>query len=384
LTELYPPRPGGYRLAIATRNVPPVPKSPVEMESACKVGFLALNEFTMISFASASEVLRMANYLSGKDYYSWSVITMDGAPVPSSNGLAVHPTTTYEEAGPFDMVFVCGGTNVERYVDDRVLALLRRMARNGVVLGGLCTGTYALVKSGLLDGYRCTIHWENMASLRESHRRVNFLEELFVIDRDRITCTGGIAPIDMMLALVKSRFGKTLVGEISDQFILERVRDSDDRQHIPLAARIGFNHRALVEVAALMEANFEEPLSAVELAKLTGHSLRQVQRMFQQSLDTTPTKYYLRLRLRRARELLLQSQMSITEIAVACGFQSTCHFSKSYRALYGRTPRSERQPLVARAERQPPSRTELQPLPRTEGAPPRTRKPAGRLKAVAP
>ncbi len=260
-----------------------MPKSPVEMESACKVGFLALNEFTMISFASASEVLRMANYLSGKDYYSWSVITMDGAPVPSSNGLAVHPTTTYEEAGPFDMVFVCGGTNVERYVDDRVLALLRRMARNGVVLGGLCTGTYALVKSGLLDGYRCTIHWENMASLRESHRRVNFLEELFVIDRDRITCTGGIAPIDMMLALVKSRFGKTLVGEISDQFILERVRDSDDRQHIPLAARIGFNHRALVEVAALMEANFEEPLSAVELAKLTGHSLRQVQRMFQQS-----------------------------------------------------------------------------------------------------
>ncbi|MET0668148.1 MAG: AraC family transcriptional regulator, partial [Methyloceanibacter sp.] len=147
----------------------------------------------MIAFTSAVEVLRMANHLCEKDYYSWSVITMDGAPVPSSNGLTVQRTTTYEEAGPLDIVFVCGGTNVEKYVEHRVLALLRRLARNGVVLGGLCTGTYALVKSGLLDGYRCTIHWGNMASLRESHRRVNFLEELFVIDRDRITCTGGIA-----------------------------------------------------------------------------------------------------------------------------------------------------------------------------------------------
>jgi transcriptional regulator GlxA family with amidase domain len=341
-----------------------------EIGSVCRVGFLTLNEFTMIAFASAIEVLRMANHLGGKDYYSWSVITMDGPPVPSSNGLAPHRTTTYEAAGPLDMVFVCGGTNVEKFVDDRVLALLRRMARRGVVLGGLCTGTYALVKSGLLDGYQCTIHWENMASLRESHRRVEFLEELFVIDRDRLTCTGGIAPIDMMLALVRSRLGKSLVAEISDQFILERVRDCYDRQHIPLAARMGFNHRALAEVASLMEANFEEPLSAVELAKLAGLSVRQVQRMFQQNLDTTPTKYYLRLRLRRARELLLQSQMSITEIAVSCGFQSTCHFSKSYRALYGRTPRSERQPV-----------------PRTEpnaAAEPRSRNPVGQAKAIAP
>ncbi len=320
-----------------------VPRLSAELETSCRVGFLTLNDFTLIAFSSAIEVMRMANYLLGRPFYSWSVITPDGKPVASSSGLAPFQTTTYEDSGRLDMVFVCGGTNVTSYVDERVMTLLRRIARDGVTLGGLCTGTYALVKSGLLDGYRCTIHWENMASLRETHRHVTFLEELFVIDRDRVTCTGGIAPIDMMLALVRARFGKTLVAEISDQFILERVRDCSDRQHIPLAARLGFNHRALVDVAALMEANFEEPLSAVELAQLAGLSLRQVQRMFQESLDTTPTKYYLRLRLRRARELLLQSQMSITQIAVSCGFQSTCHFSKSYRALYGRTPRSERQ-----------------------------------------
>ncbi|MGE3229520.1 MAG: GlxA family transcriptional regulator [Hyphomicrobium sp.] len=323
--------------------VPHFPKLNTTAETRCHVGFLTLKDFTMIAFSSAVEVLRMANYLIGQPCYSWSVLTIDGQPVPSSNGFAPLQTTTYAESPRFDMVFVCGGTDVIKFVDDKVIALLRRMARDGVTLGGLCTGTYALVKSGLLDGYRCTIHWENMASLREMHQRVEFLDELFVIDRDRITCTGGIAPIDMMLALVRKRFGRALVAEISDQFILDRVRDSSDRQHIPLAARLGHNHRALVEIAALMEANFEEPLSAVELAKLAGLSLRQVQRMFQESLDTTPSKYYLGLRLRRARELLLQSQMSITQIAVSCGFQSTCHFSKSYRALYGRTPRSERQ-----------------------------------------
>ena len=138
-----------------------------------------------------------------------------------------------------DMVLVCGGTNVANFVDDKVVNLLRRIAHDGVVLGGLCTGTYALVKSGLLDGYKCTIHWENMAGLREFHSRVKFQEELFVIDRDRMTCTGGIAPIDMMLALVRSSFGKTLVAEISNQFILERVRDGFDRQHIPLGSTPG-------------------------------------------------------------------------------------------------------------------------------------------------
>ncbi len=309
-----------------------------------KIGFLTLDEYTMIAVSSAIEVLRMANRLSGQTHYSWTIITTDGRPVPSSNGMSYADAVTYDAAGDLDMVLVCGGTNVANFVNDKVVNLLRRIARDGVVLGGLCTGTFALVKSGLLDGYKCTIHWENMAGLREFHSRVKFQEELFVIDRDRMTCTGGIAPIDMMLALVRSSFGKTLVAEISNQFILERVRDGFDRQHIPLAARLGFNHGALVDIAALMEANFEEPLSAVELASLAGLSLRQVQRMFQETLHTTPTKYYLQLRLRRARELLLQSQMSITQISVSCGFQSTCHFSKSYRALYGRTPRSERAP----------------------------------------
>ncbi len=315
-----------------------------KLSSVTRVGFLLLNEFTMIAFSSAIEVLRMANHISGKPLYSWCVISPDGQPVSSSNGLAPAQISTYQNAGPVDLLFVCGGTNVTRFADDKVLALLRRIAQDQVILGGLCTGTYALVKAGLLNGYQAAIHWENLSALREAHTKVRFVEELFVIDRDRITCTGGIAPMDMMLTVVRERCGKTLVAEISEQFILERVRDSKDRQHIPLAARMGCNHKALVEVAALMEANIEEPLSLEELSQLAGLSQRHLQRMFREALHVTPSHYYLDLRLRRARELLLQTEMSITGITVACGFQSACHFSKCYRALFGKPPSSERRP----------------------------------------
>ncbi|MBN9246692.1 MAG: AraC family transcriptional regulator, partial [Hyphomicrobium sp.] len=131
-----------------------------------KIGFLTLDEYTMIAVSSAIEVLRMANRLSGQTHYSWTIITTDGQPVPSSNGMSYADAATYDAAGDLDMVLVCGGTNVANFVNDKVVNLLRRIARDGVVLGGLCTGTFALVKSGLLDGYKCTIHWENMAGLR--------------------------------------------------------------------------------------------------------------------------------------------------------------------------------------------------------------------------
>lgn len=334
-----------------SKSRPPTKDPSKDIASIRRVGFLTLNEFTMMAFSSAIEVMRMANHLAESDVYAWKVITLDGRPVTSSCGLTPGPVTTYEAAGPLDAVFVCGGTNVTKYADERTTSLLRRMARDGIFLGGLCTGTYALVRAGLLDGYAGTIHWENMASLREQHARVEFMEELFVIDRDRITCSGGIAPLDLMLTIVRARLGKTLVAEISNQFILDRIRDSDDRQYIPLAARIGSNHATLQKVAELMEANFEEPLSAVEIAGLAGLSVRQVQRMFHEMLSTTPTKYYLRLRLQRARGLLTQSSLPIIQIAIACGFRSAGHFSKTYRSMYGRSPRSERQRSLSTSKR---------------------------------
>ncbi len=318
-----------------------------QMSEIRHVGFLILNNFSLIAFSNAIEILRMANYLLGEEVYQWSVCTVDGQAVTASNGLAFAKTTMLDPAHMPDMLLVCGGVDIQHAVNHDVIKLLTHASKYNMWLGGLCTGSYALAKAGLLDGYKCTIHWENMASLCEQFSAINFMEELFVIDRNRCTCAGGTAPLDLMLAFVAARFaktevGKNLVAEISDQFMMVRARDSNDQQHIPVAARVGYSHKALVEVSALMEANIEEPLSLDELARLADLSQRHLQRMFKHTLNMTPMHYYLNLRLRRARALLLQTEMSVMSVTVACGFQSSCHFSKSYRTLFGYSPSMER------------------------------------------
>jgi AraC family transcriptional regulator, glycine betaine-responsive activator len=323
-----------------------------EMSQIRHIGFLTLNNFSMIAFTNALEILRMANYLLGDDAYQWSVFTVDGLPAQASNGLNINNTNTLNYANMPDVLLVCGGVGIQHAVTVDVIKLLTQASKHNMWLGGLCTGSYALAKAGLLDGYKCTIHWENMASLCEQFSGIYFMEELFVIDRNRCTCAGGTAPLDLMLAFVAARFGNNvagkngaginLVAEISDQFMMVRARDSKDQQHIPVAARVGYSHKALVEVSALMEANIEEPLSLDELARLANLSQRHLQRMFKHTLNMTPMHYYLNLRLRRARALLLQTEMSVMSVTVACGFQSSCHFSKSYRTLFGYSPSMER------------------------------------------
>jgi transcriptional regulator GlxA family with amidase domain len=304
-------------------------------------GFVLLPSFTLLSFSSAVEVLRMANHLSASPVYRWSMLHPERAEVASSNGIAV-ATRPLDPLDMPDIVFVCGGTNIRTACDPQTLSMLRMLATRGVTMGSLCTGAYALARAGLLNGYRCSTHWENLAALRQEFPGVGFEEEVFVVDRDRVTCTGGTAPLDMMLHLISPRIGREVRASIASQFIVAHVRDARDRQRVPLSARVGVARETLVEVATLMEANIEEPLSLGELAQLSHSSQRQIQRMFRDQLGVTPTQYYLNLRLQRARELLTQTGLSVMNITVACGFQSACHFSKTYRKLFGVTPSSER------------------------------------------
>jgi len=305
-------------------------------------GFLTLPNFSMIAFTSAVEVLRMTNYVGRATHYRWSVVSTDGVPVRASNGVTVTPTRTLDEAGVPDVLIVCGGTQIRGAVDATVRTVLAELGERGVPLGALCTGAYALMSAGLLDDYRCTVHWEDMSSLHREFPRVKFTDELFVIDRDRLTCTGGTAPLDLMLHLVGERLGENLAAQVSAQFILERIRSASDHQPIPVDARIGFSRAELIEVVRLMEANIEEPLSLEELARLVRLSQRHLQRMFKIYLDQSPTHYYLSLRLRRARELLRTTDASIAHVTATCGFQSACHFSKAYRAQFGYAPSRER------------------------------------------
>jgi transcriptional regulator GlxA family with amidase domain len=310
-----------------------------------EIGFLLLPGYSMIAFASALEPLRMANRVRERELYRWRVLSADGGPVQASSGLDVVPDASLAEARGFSLLLVCGGERVEHACGAEVLNGLRRLARERVPLGELCTGTYALARAGLLDGYRCTIHWENMASLREAFPRVAVSLELFEIDRDRYTCSGGTAPLDMMLNLVREQHGAEVATAISEEFVCERIRGRNDRQRVPLRLYLGTSQPKLTEAVSLMEANLEEPMSLDELAVHVGLSRRQLERLFQRHLHQAPTRYYLDLRLSRARQLLLQTSMSIVDVALACGFVSAPHFSKCYRDHYAVAPRDERRLL---------------------------------------
>ena len=308
----------------------------------CKYAFLTLAHYSLIAVANALEPLRMANRLVGKDVYEWSVVSLDGQPSESSSGLKLTPAGTLDKLGPVDILFVCGGINVREAVSPALVTALRRLAERRVSLGALCTGGYALAKAGLLDNFRATIHWENLSALREEFPRVLISDQLFTIDRNRFTCSGGTAPLDLMLNLIEGKLGPRISQRVSEQFIVDRVRKDRDRQYVPLRARVGISHRGLIRVAQIMEENIEKPLSLEKIAKATGLSRRQIERLFKRDLNCVPKRYYLEMRLRRARELLLQTSMPIMDITAACGFQSPPHFSKCYRSQYGYPPSAER------------------------------------------
>ncbi|MDC0610158.1 GlxA family transcriptional regulator [Vibrio sp.] len=307
-----------------------------------RIGFLLLNNFTMLALASAVDPLRMANQLSGKELYDWYTITEDGQPVTASDGMTIMPDTSMASAPKLDTLIVVGGVNITRSYTRRQLSWLQSLNRKHVRMGGVCTGPYVLAEAGLLDGYQCSAHWECIASLQEAHPRVNCTNHLFVIDRDRMTCSGGSVPLDMMINMIQKDYGRELASCVSEMFICDRVRGEGDFQKVPLRHVLGTAQPKLVEAITLMEANIEETIELDDLAMYVGLSRRQLERLFQKYLECSPSKYYLKLRLFRARQLLRQTSMSIIEIATACGFVSSPHFSKCYRIHIGLSPRAER------------------------------------------
>ncbi len=307
-------------------------------------GFLLMPDYSMIAFSSAIEVLRMANKLSRRPLYTWTTYTLSGQAVPASNKLLMAPDKSiHNVVGELDALLVCGGNQISNQWTNEIHNILNEFDRKKTILGGLCTGAYLLARSNLLDGIRCTIHWEYIAAFREKFPDAVLTEELFEMDQNRYTSSGGTAPMDMMLQIIKAHHGENLAVSISEQFICDRMRGPSDKQRIPLQLLIGTRQPKLVEAVALMEANLEELISLGEISALVGISRRQLERLFKRYLNAVPRRYYLELRLKRARQLLLQTDNSIMDIALACGFGSGPHFSKSYRDFYDATPSVDRQ-----------------------------------------
>ncbi|WP_433706053.1 GlxA family transcriptional regulator [Paraburkholderia sacchari] len=308
------------------------------------ISFLLLPGFSALGFMSAIEPLRVANRFR-ENLYRWHILSVDGAPVAASNGISLNAEAAFADADDVQSVFVVAGFEPLACYSRALGDWLKRLDRANVTLGGIDTGAFILAEAGLLRPTdSVTLHWEALSAFRERYPSVEASGDLFEIGERRITCAGGTASIDMMLDLIALSHGAALASAISEQFVLSRIRQRSDHQRMEIAARYGVHNPRLIQVIGVMEQNMEEPLAPADLAQAIGVTRRQLERLFCSLLKDTPTHFYLQLRLDRARELLRQTDMSITAICVACGFESPSHFSRTYRARFGASPRRDRRP----------------------------------------
>ncbi|MFV2002332.1 MAG: GlxA family transcriptional regulator [Paracoccaceae bacterium] len=304
--------------------------------------FVLLDQFSMLSFAGAVESLRIANRARGTLVYQWELLGENGVSATCSNGAAFALDSGLREIARDDTILMCGGLDIAAASTKKVINWLRREARRGVKIGGLCTAAHTLALAGLLDGKRSTIHWENQDSFAEKFERVELTKSVFTVDGNRMTTAGGTSSIDLMLKLIADDHGEELANVVADQLIYSAIRTDQDTQRLSVPTRIGVRHPKLSKVIQVMEQYIEEPISPSILARDVGMSTRQLERLFRRYLNRSPKRYYMELRLQKARNLLMQTDMSVINVALACGFASPSHFSKCYRAHYDTTPYRER------------------------------------------
>lgn len=316
--------------------------APSPSDSPTLVGLLLIPGFALLPYACTVDPLRAANTLSGRRLYSWVNLAPDGVAAEASSGLRIPAACRLADTPPLDLVLVVAGGNPAAFHDAATLRWLRRVARTGARMGGVSGGPWLLARAGLLDGYRLTLHWEHASPFAEAFPDLDLRRNLFEIDRDRLTCCGGTAPLDMMHALIARSHGTALAIAVSDWFMQTEVREGTNPQRMSLRHRTGTSNPSVLRALEAMEGATEAPLPRAALAAAAGVGVRQLERLFRLHLGRTPGEHYVLLRLERARLLLRQTGLSVLEIAVACGFASASHFSRSYRRAFGCTPSADR------------------------------------------
>lgn len=306
-------------------------------EPVC-VTFVLVPQFTMLAFTAALEPLRAANQLSGQTLFEWQVFSEDGGQVTGSNGVPLMPDGPLPREAVPGYVLICGGVEPEVRTTALLADWTRAQWRRGRIVGSLCSGAYTLARAGILKGKTFTLHWENVPGFREVYPDLEPVRRLYCIDDRVITCAGGVAAAEMMLKLITDHCGPDLGQAVMSMCLLPHRRMAEDDQMTSLASRLGTRNEHLVKAVAFLEAHIEEDFHLEDCAAHVGVTRRQIQRLFRQYLDVTPIQYMNTLRLQRGRILLSETNMSVLEVAVSCGYVSSSHFAKSFRKKYGVSP----------------------------------------------
>ena len=299
---------------------------------------LMIDGFALMSYAAFIEPFRAANVLAGAKFYDWVHVALADNEMRASNGARLIADQQIVDPIAVDILLVFAAGDPTAFRDEACFAWLRTQARRGIPIGGVSGGPYLLARAGLLGRRRATIHWEHAAALQAEFPDLSIEPGLYLIDDDRMTCAGGTAALDLALALIERAQGGALARKVSEWFIQADARHATEPQRTDLATRHGTSDRRLIAMLTAMEAAVEEPSPRAALAIRAGISLRQLERLCQSELGTSIGDVYMALRLDRAMEMLRATGMSVTEVAMACGFRSVAHFSRRFRQQHGRTP----------------------------------------------
>lgn len=316
----------------------------MDKDSRSTLGLLLVEGFSLMSYASVIEPFRAANTLAERDLYCWRHVSIDGKPVRASNGAMILADCSVGQKLECDTLFIVAGGDPSDFSHRPTFAWLRELGRSSVRLAGVSGGPFLLARAGVLDGHRTTIHWDHHTAFTEAFPYLEVEPGLFVIDRRRLTCAGGTAGLDLAIELIERDHGHGLAARVSDWFIRTERRTADEAQRLGLRDRYRVTNDRVLKSLAKMEATVEAPVSVAALARLSGVSRRQLERLFAIHLNRSVSETYLQIRLDQAAHLLRRTAMSVTETAIACGFQSVSHFSRVYKIRFGRSPRAERRP----------------------------------------
>jgi transcriptional regulator GlxA family with amidase domain len=314
-------------------------------ETKRNIGFFFIDGFALLSAAAAVDPLRAANLLAKQPLYEISFFSKGGGPAFSSCGASFDTVRLTGSDHGLDILFFVAGGDVMAFTDPAVTGLVRSLAAHGTHIGGISGAPVLLAKAGVMEKRRFTVHWEHFEELTELSDRFLMERRLYIIDRDRYTCAGGMAPLDMMHALIQSDHGSELARAVSDWFIHTEIRSPEQPQRSGYAGGTKNLHPVVLGALDLMENHIADPLSFKQIAMLAGVSQRQLQRRFDQEFGCGPMQCYLDIRLDKADELTRKTRLPFMEIALTTGFVNQGHFAKSFKAKFG-VPPSERRKAV--------------------------------------
>lgn len=294
--------------------------------------------FPMMAFSSVIEPLRAANKLSGETLYEWAIVGGVKGVIRASSGIAVTPDHFAGNAPNADHIVVCSGGDADRLQAPQPLNWIRRNLRNGAHIGSVADGAFYLGRAGLLDGYACTLHWQSQPAFAEAFPDLKLERDIYVIDRNRFTSAGGIGAFDMILDLISRHHGEKLARGVAEWFVHDRIRASTDRERLQLRLRTGIRDDLVLDAVARLEAGEEGQVAISAVAESLGITIERLERAFRAEVGLLPGEYYKRMKLKRARDLLEHSAMSVREIGLASGYQSFSAFVRAFRTVYGKTP----------------------------------------------